>query len=233
TTVTTVTSGTDDTDTNTTVTTVTTGDDIHTDTTVTTNVGADIVEVKVVIEGDGFYYSHDDEAFADKEGFSVFGVDPEGNEIALTPDDYTLNFNSPLEAAEPKQDLESWTEEDFQYGITASVGDVTSEPIIVYIGKKGDANLDNTVDAGDGSSILAYYSGVQANEDPNIYSDTNELYEAFVLFLVDANEDGVIDAGDASDTLSFYGESQSAVNRFPNLASIGEFWDEKFKPNNL
>lgn len=225
---TTVTSG-EDTDVSGTVTTVTTGEgtDVSTSTT-TGDINSNIVEVKVVIEGDGFYYSHDDEAFADKEGFSVFGIDPEGNEIALTSDDYTLNFNSPLAAAEPKQNLESWTEEDFQYEITASVGDVTSEPVIVYIGHKGDANLDNTVDAGDSSSVLAYYAAKQANENPSIYSTSNELYESFVLFLVDTNEDASLDAGDASDILNFYAEKQSNPNKFKALKAIGDFWFEKY-----
>ncbi len=215
TTVSTATSG-SGTGTGTTVTTVTSGSGTGTETTV--------YAYKVVVEGDGFYYSHDDENFSDKEGFSVVAVNDDGTETPLSADEYTLNFNTPVAAFESKSDIVNWTLNDFKYEIYATVGDEESSRAIVYIGRKGDADLDNIVNSSDSTSILKYYAAHSADKDDPLYSEANPLYESFALFLAETDGDGIINSSDSSNVLNYY--AQHSANKLKTQADIKAFWQE-------
>jgi len=215
TTVTTVTSG-SDTGTGTTVTTVTSGSDTGTETTV--------YAYKVIVEDNSFYYSHDDESFSDKEGFSVVSVNDDGTETPLSADEYTLNFNTPADAFESKSHVEKWTLNDFKFEIYATVGDEESSRAIVYIGKKGDADLNNVIDSSDSSNMLTYYAALSAHKEMPLYSEADPLYESFAIFLAENNGDEIIDSSDASNVLDFY--ARSSAHKLNTQADIKAFWQE-------
>ena len=107
---------------------------------------------------------------------------------------------------------------------------------IVYIGVKGDANLDNVADATDASTVLAYYAKVQTGtpaEEAIIYSAEDKNLENLAAFLADvdmdeysadnfkngktsANKDNgkrAVDASDASSILKFYATAQTERDR--------------------
>ena len=111
------------------------------------------------------------------------------------------------------------------------IKDVENENVTaeVYIGVKGDINLDNEVDAADASQALEYYASVMndgKSSDEIILSQTRDdlvtsptsIYDNFAAFLGDvdvvsanngivAKSERVIDSSDASNILKYYGES--------------------------
>jgi len=111
----------------------------------------------------------------------------------------------------------------------------------VYIGVKGDANLDNSVDAVDASQVLAYYTeivnGASANEvilsqtRDDLVTSADSVYDHFAAFLADvdlvsANNNFVLkaprnlDPADSSKILAYF---TATVNGEP----LGkETWNE-------
>ena len=236
---TTATTGSDegsDTTTSTTVTTVTTGTGEGSDTTTSTTTGTDvaIVTYKVVInqgasQSEGsFYYSHDNESFFDKNEFSVVAVYETGEEKALDADAYTLNYNSPYEAFAAKANKADWTLDDFKFEIVATINDeaVSTASAFVYIGKEGDADLNNAVNSSDASNILAYYAAHSSGKpETPLYSADDKLYEEFALFLTETNADDAINSSDASNVLDFYAKSSSG--KMTSNDDVKSFWDAK------
>ena len=236
---TTATTGSDegsDTTTSTTVTTVTTGTGEGSDTTTSTTTGTDIaiVTYKVVInqgasQSEGsFYYSHDNESFFDKNEFSVVAVYETGDEKALDADAYTLNYNSPYEAFAAKANKADWTLDDFKFEIVATINDeaVSTASAFVYIGKEGDADLNNAVNSSDASNILAYYAAHSSGKpETPLYSADDKLYEEFALFLTETNADDAINSSDASNVLDFYAKSSSG--KMTSNDDVKSFWDAK------
>ena len=236
---TTATTGSDegsDTTTSTTVTTVTTGTGEGSDTTTSTTTGTDvaIVTYKVVInqgasQSEGsFYYSHDNESFFDKNEFSVVAVYETGDEKALDADAYTLNYNSPYEAFAAKANKADWTLDDFKFEIVATINDeaVSTASAFVYIGKEGDADLNNTVNSSDASNILAYYAAHSSGKpETPLYSADDKLYEEFALFLTETNADDAINSSDASNVLDFYAKSSSG--KITSNDDVKSFWNAK------
>ena len=236
---TTATTGSDegsDTTTSTTVTTVTTGTGEGSDTTTSTTTGTDIaiVTYKVVInqgtsQSEGsFYYSHDNESFFDKNEFSVVAVYETGDEKALDADAYTLNYNSPYEAFAAKANKADWTLDDFKFEIVATINDeaVSTASAFVYIGKEGDADLNNAVNSSDASNILAYYAAHSSGKpETPLYSADDKLYEEFALFLTETNADDAINSSDASNVLDFYAKSSSG--KITSNDDVKSFWNAK------
>ena len=236
---TTATTGSDegsDTTTSTTVTTVTTGTGEGSDTTTSTTTGTDIaiVTYKVVInqgasQSEGsFYYSHDNESFFDKNEFSVVAVYETGDEKALDADAYTLNYNSPYEAFAAKANKADWTLDDFKFEIVATINDeaVSTASAFVYIGKEGDADLNNAVNSSDSSNILAYYAAHSSGKpETPLYSADDKLYEEFALFLTETNADDAINSSDSSNVLDFYAKSSSG--KMTSNDDVKSFWDAK------
>ena len=106
---------------------------------------------------------------------------------------------------------------------------VADKQVYVYIGVKGDANLDGISDAGDAANVLVYAAADGAGlENVYLYSDSNVAAEAFAWFLADvdgeskdkgatSNREGdaksMLDAGDAAYILiqaALDGSGQSA-----------------------
>ena len=108
---------------------------------------------------------------------------------------------------------------------TDEAGNPIYKPMTVtaYIGVKGDADLNNTVDAGDASNILTYYAQKQTSvANPVLYSAEDENLEQLACFLADTDKDVYsegnwntdkanrnLDANDASNILTFYSYVQT------------------------
>ena len=91
---------------------------------------------------------------------------------------------------------------------------VADKQVYIYIGVKGDADLDGVSDAGDAAKVLIYAANDGAGlEDVYLYSNSNAAAEAFAWFLADidgeskdqgvtSNKEGaaksMLDAGDAA-----------------------------------
>ena len=99
----------------------------------------------------------------------------------------------------------------------------------VYIGVKGDANLNSGVDAVDASQVLRYYALNQTGQadkvvqlsQSELVTDPTSIYDEFAAFLADVNAgdnvtrytkkaERLIDARDASQILAFYAKRQSS-----------------------
>ncbi len=92
--------------------------------------------------------------------------------------------------------------------ITDSFGTQKLEvPVNVYIGVRGDANMDGTTDAKDAAEILVYAAAVGAGTKKPLYSDENETLEEFAFTLADVNGTGdaqsSLDATDAASILVY------------------------------
>ena len=149
-----------------------------------------------------------------------------GDEVALTSDEYTLNYNSPYEAFAARDGKADWTKEDFEFEIVATIDGVQSSSAFVYIGKEGDADLNNAVDSSDASNILAYYAALSSGKnDVPLYSADETLYEEFALFLSETNADDAINSSDASNVLDFYAKSSSG--QMNENDDVKTFWDAK------
>ena len=113
-----------------------------------------------------------------------------------------------------------------------------------YIGVKGDANLDNKVDATDASAVLTYYANLLTGKSADeVVLSTSQLakndavYEQFAAFLVDVNaslsdraltkadRDKDINAIDASYILTFFADRAATENEKYNTLTDKELWD--------
>ena len=210
----------------------------------------------------GFYFSHDNgiRANGDKGGFSpeqvvelnIYDVFEDGSvKLREAVDMSKVNFG--LATPEKVYNTRTHTEgkttiDDFKYDVPVMYdnkplvntnGEALTVP--VYIGVKGDINLDNKVNAVDASTALSYYASYQTNgnsktsvicqNDKNgltVTSPTEEL-DQLAAFLgdVDTNEydpanwkttkaDRTVDAVDASYILSFYAEKQTTKDKSAN-----------------
>ena len=102
--------------------------------------------------------------------------------------------------------------------------------VTAYIGVKGDADLNNTVDANDASNILTYYAQKQTGVANSVlYSAEDENLEQLACFLADTDKDVYsegnwntdkanrnIDANDASNILTFYSYVQTGSSDAKN-----------------
>ena len=115
---------------------------------------------------------------------------------------------------------------------TDEAGNPIYKPMTVtaYIGVKGDADLNNTVDASDASNILTYYAQKQTGvANPVLYSAEDENLEQLACFLADTDKDVYsegnwntdkanrnLDANDASNILTFYSYVQTGSSDAKN-----------------
>uniref|UniRef100_UPI0025D81136 hypothetical protein n=1 Tax=uncultured Ruminococcus sp. TaxID=165186 RepID=UPI0025D81136 len=214
----------------------------------------------------GFYFSHDNgvRALGDKGGFDagqveelvIYDVYKDGKiEVRSGLDMSRVNFGQ----ATPEKVYNTRTHnnakttiDDFKYEVSVmyenmplvnTSGEALTVP--VYIGVKGDINLDNKVNAVDASTALSYYASYQTNgntkESVICQNDTNglavtsptDMLDHFAAFLgdVDTNEydpnnwktmkgDRTVNAVDASYILSYYAEQQTTDK------SANDIWND-------
>ena len=269
--VTTTTTGSDDDVTTTTtgsgddVTTTTTtgsGDDVTT-TTTATMIGEDDGIVRAAIETEvvGFYFSHDPRPFK-AENVNVeraWTKDAEGNEIDVEFDPSLVTFeevnskaDNPEEAYDVNNTTFKYTVNVFYNGKPLVNADEDAVAITVYIGVKGDTNLDNMSDARDASNILAYYANASTLDEGETIEDVrmspencepvnnNPELDTLCAFLADVDldvyskdnwrktkSDRIIDATDASFILSYYSYMSTEENAIPH-----EGWNYSLESKN-
>ena len=211
----------------------------------------------------GYYFSHDNgiRANGDKGGFSpeqvvelnIYDVFEDGSvKLREAVDMSKVNFGlaTPEKVYNTRTHADNvkTTIDDFKYDVPVmyentplvnTKGEALTVP--VYIGVKGDINLDNKVNAVDASTALSYYASYQTNgnsktsvicqNDKNgltVTSPTDDL-DQLAAFLgdVDTNEydpanwkttkaDRTVNAVDASYILSFYAEKQTTKDKTAN-----------------
>lgn len=233
-------------DTTTTTTTTGTG---SSDTTTTTTTTSGTTEVPVDFElktvevaaNKGYYFSHDTEAFDLTElvdSLTLVGtLDGKDYTVSISPSSFatylTPEFATPADyfnKVEGTAYVASELALTFNAPSTMTVADdadltVTDNPM-VYIGVKGDADLDGKVEIPDGLAVLKYYSNSAAGLDVTLLDTTDEDLEALAYFLADVDteskagknsDDGKLDIADGVNILTYYSY---------NAAGLNPTWDE-------
>ena len=234
-TTTTTTTGTGGSETTTTTTTGTTG--------TITPVGTTTLEVEV--NPTNFYFSVDERELKPSDLFSKFDiVDEEGTHFdALEAGAVTLDKTTPKEIfdAEGKPYCVTEVNAYFTDPTTADAEPVAA-PVnpTVYIGVKGDADLNGIVDVQDAVAILTYYAKTAAAQE-NVAFNEDENLNKLAYFLADVDTESkagmnngseLMTTQDAVNVLTFY--AKKAANQeptwpdvIPSLKSLeGSIWYE-------
>ena len=213
----------------TTTTTPAGGTTTTTDVTTTTGVTTTgVTKISVVETKTGYYFSEDTRTFDPTALLKVVSVDEEGNETDITAD-VTFGEDS---AATPKS---VYADTETYYACTVDAyykGVKLDAAPTVYIGVKGDADLNGRVELSDATLALTYYAEHAVNNDfyfttSSADQPADENLETLAYFLTDINtestagkdsSDAAIELADATNILTYYAED--AVNNNPKWAEI-------------
>ena len=232
----------------TTTTTTTSGNGSETTTTTTstgtiTPVGTTTLEVEV--NPTNFYFSVDERELKPSDLFSKFDiVDEDGTHFnALELGAVTLDKTTPKEIFDAEGKAYCVTEVNAYFtDPTKADAEAVAVPVnpTVYIGVKGDANLDGIVDTKDAVSILTYYAKVAAGHENVAFNEDENLSKlAFFLADVDTESKAGVNSGsqlmatqDAVNVLTYYaksaaGQAPTWPDVIPSLKSLeGSIWFE-------
>ena len=234
-TTTTTTTGTGGSETTTTTTTGTTG--------TITPVGTTTLEVEV--NPTNFYFSVDERELKPSDLFSKFDiVDEEGTHFdALEAGAVTLDKTTPKEIFDAEGKAYCVTEVNAYFtDPTTADAEPVAAPVnpTVYIGVKGDADLNGIVDVQDAVAILTYYAKTAAAQE-NVAFNEDENLNKLTYFLADVDTESkagmnngseLMTTQDAVNVLTFY--AKKAANQeptwpdvIPSLKSLeGSIWYE-------
>ena len=234
-TTTTTTTGTGGSETTTTTTTGTTG--------TITPVGTTTLEVEV--NPTNFYFSVDERELKPSDLFSKFDiVDEEGTHFnALEAGAVTLDKTTPKEIFDAEGKPYCVTEVNAYFtDPTKADAEAVAAPVnpTVYIGVKGDADLNGIVDVQDAVAILTYYAKAAAAQE-NVAFNEDENLNKLAYFLADVDTESkagmnngseLMTTQDAANVLTFY--AKKAANQeptwpdvIPSLKSLeGSIWYE-------
>ena len=234
-TTTTTTTGTGGSETTTTTTTGTTG--------TITPVGTTTLEVEV--NPTNFYFSVDERELKPSDLFSKFDiVDEEGTHFnALEAGAVTLDKTTPKEIFDAEGKPYCVTEVNAYFtDPTKADAEPVAAPVnpTVYIGVKGDADLNGIVDVQDAVAILTYYAKTAAAHE-NVAFNEDENLNKLAYFLADVDTESkagmnngseLMTTQDAVNVLTFY--AKKAANQeptwpdvIPSLKSLeGSIWYE-------
>ena len=234
-TTTTTTTGTGGSETTTTTTTGTTG--------TITPVGTTTLEVEV--NPTNFYFSVDERELKPSDLFSKFDiVDEEGTHFnALEAGAVTLDKTTPKEIFDAEGKPYCVTEVNAYFtDPTKADAEPVAAPVnpTVYIGVKGDADLNGIVDVQDAVAILTYYAKAAAAQE-NVAFNEDENLNKLAYFLADVDTESkagmnngseLMTTQDAVNVLTFY--AKKAANQeptwpdvIPSLKSLeGSIWYE-------
>ena len=193
----------------------------------TTTTTPAVTKISVVETKTGYYFSEDTRTFDPTALLKVVSVDEEGNETDITAD---VTFGEDG-AATPKS-VYADTETYYAGTVDAYYGDTVIATPTVYIGVKGDADLNGKVELSDATLALTYYTEHSVNNAFYLTSGTktpeNAELETLAYFLADINtestvgEDVVgtstIELEDATNILTYY--TEESVNNNPKWATI-------------
>ena len=229
------TTGTGGSETTTTTTTGTTG--------TITPVGTTTLEVEV--NPTNFYFSVDERELKPSDLFSKFDiVDEEGTHFnALEAGAVTLDKTTPKEIFDAEGKPYCVTEVNAYFtDPTKADAEPVAAPVnpTVYIGVKGDADLNGIVDVQDAVAILTYYAKTAAAQE-NVAFNEDENLNKLTYFLADVDTESkagmnsgseLMTTQDAVNVLTFY--AKKAANQeptwpdvIPSLKSLeGSIWYE-------
>ena len=229
-------------------TTTTSGSGSETTTTTTstgtiTPVGTTTLEVEV--NPANFYFSVDERELKPSDLFSKFDiVDEEGTHFdALEAGAVTLDKTTPKEIFDAEGKAYCVTEVNAYFtDPTTADAEPVAAPVnpTVYIGVKGDADLNGSVDVQDAVKILTYYAKAAAGQENVAFNEDENLNKlAFFLADVDTESKAGINNGselmstqDAVNVLTFYAKKAADQNPtwpdiIPSLKSLeGSIWYE-------
>ena len=234
-TTTTTTTGTGGSETTTTTTTGTTG--------TITPVGTTTLEVEV--NPTNFYFSVDERELKPSDLFSKFDiVDEEGTHFnALEAGAVTLDKTTPKEIFDAEGKAYCVTEVNAYFtDPTTADAEPVAAPVnpTVYIGVKGDADLNSTVDVQDAVTILTYYAKASAGQQ-NVAFNEDENLNKFIFFLADVDTESkagmnngseLMSIQDGVNVLTFYAKKSANQDPtwpdvIPSLKSLeGSIWYE-------
>ena len=235
-----------------TTTTTTTGSGEGSETTTTTTttntgtitpVGTTTLEVEV--NPTNFYFSVDERELKPSDLFSKFDiVDEEGTHFnALEAGAVTLDKTTPKEIFDAEGKPYCVTEVNAYFtDPTKADAEPVAAPVnpTVYIGVKGDADLNGIVDVQDAVTILTYYAKAAAGQTDVAFNEDENLNK-LVFFLADVDTESkagmnngseLMTTQDAVNVLTFY--AKKAANQeptwpdvIPSLKSLeGSIWYE-------
>ena len=241
-----VSGGTTDVSGETTTTTTGTGDSETTMTTTTgtiSPVGTTTLEVEV--NPANFYFSVDERELKPSDLFSKFDiVDEEGTHFdALEAGAVTLDKTTPKEIFDAEGKAYCVTEVNAYFtDPTTADAEPVAAPVnpTVYIGVKGDADLNGSVDVQDAVAILTYYAKASAGQENVAFNEDENLNKlAFFLADVDTESKAGINNGselisiqDGVNVLTFYAKKSANQDPawpdvIPSLKSLeGSIWYE-------
>ncbi|MCI7630249.1 MAG: hypothetical protein MSS55_06680 [Ruminococcus sp.] len=241
-----VSGGTTDVSGETTTTTTGTGDSETTTTTTTgtiSPVGTTTLEVEV--NPANFYFSVDERELKPSDLFSKFDiVDEEGTHFdALEAGAVTLDKTTPKEIFDAEGKAYCVTEVNAYFtDPTKADAEPVAAPVnpTVYIGVKGDADLNGSVDVQDAVAILTYYAKASAGQENVAFNEDENLNKlAFFLADVDTESKAGINNGselisiqDGVNVLTFYAKKSANQDPawpdvIPSLKSLeGSIWYE-------
>ncbi len=154
-----------------------------------------------------FYFSHDTNEFQPEdliESITRYAVNSDGT--VSENGEVLENFDAiGFDGLTPEI---VYTQEGCEYYVDLRITDefgtqTITEQVKVYIGVKGDANLDGTADAKDAAAILNYATAIGAGQDAALYSENDETLENLAFFLAEVNGSGDADAKDAAAILEY------------------------------
>ena len=192
----------------------------------TTTTTPAVTKISVVLKDAGFYFSEDNREFDPADLIeSVVSIDAEGKTTNIDVSKITFK------GATPKSTYAE-TEKYFVGTVDAYYGDEVVATPTVYIGVKGDADLNGKVELSDATLALTYYTEHSVNNAFYLTSGTktpeNAELETLAYFLADINtestvgEDAVgtstIELEDATNILTYY--TEESVNNNPKWATI-------------
>ncbi|MBR6616306.1 MAG: cellulose-binding protein CttA-related protein, partial [Oscillospiraceae bacterium] len=199
--------------TTTTESTTTTTSKVTTTTTESTTTTTSVVGYVYSVETKApqFYFSDDEEEFdpADLiESVTRYAVYSDGSQSDEGEAVTDLGFVDLGDTAPEKLYDASKNCYTLSLNITDSFGTQKLEAQVpVYIGVKGDANMDGITDAKDAAEILVYAAAVGAGTKQPLYSATDDIMEEFVFTLADVNgtadRKSALDATDAAAILVY------------------------------
>ena len=233
-------------ETTTTTTSGTGGSETTTTTTSTgtiTPVGTTTLEVEV--NPANFYFSVDERELKPSDLFSKFDiVDEEGTHFdALEAGAVTLDKTTPKEIFDAEGKAYCVTEVNAYFtDPTTADAEPVAAPVnpTVYIGVKGDADLNDSVDVQDAVTILTYYAKASASQE-NVAFNEDENLNKFIFFLADVDTESkagmnsgseLMSIQDGVNVLTFYAKKSANQDPawpdvIPSLKSLeGSIWYE-------
>ncbi|MDE5738213.1 MAG: cellulose-binding protein CttA-related protein, partial [Oscillospiraceae bacterium] len=209
--------------------TTTTSDTTPTETTTTEPTPVNVKDIKFEVEGDtqgnrNFYFSHDPRPFEVEDlvksakVIEVTTVDGKEVEEEIDVDMSKISFglakDTPDEDLSPEDVVKQLkaSNQPFTYRLTPLYifyeDEVAETQVYVYIGVKGDTNLDGTPDAKDGTKVLIYSAEIGSGKESYLVSETNAALESFAWFLSDVTSE----SKDRGKTSNVEGEESSELD---------------------